>query len=194
MVPGLVLGEQHVYRYNGRVVTNVTRVIDATLRNLTGVNPLVLANKREIGELVHRATELDAMGELDIDSVDESIAQYMKGWRRFRDECRPVFHSNEEHVYHPTYDYAGTLDHCMTIGADEGIVDKKTSEPDLTDAVQLSAYFQAKYRERPAGKGGLVMWALHLRDDGTYRLRKYSDHFHVFIAALTCYRFKNGRE
>lgn len=193
MIRGLTFdAELHRYHYQGRPVVNVTRVLDDMLRDLRGVRQELLAAARETGELVHKATELDAMGALDAESVDPTIEPYMKAWRRFRYECNPTFISNEEHVYHRTYDFAGTLDHHAQIGGEEGIIDKKTSEPDLIDAVQLSAYYAAKFPED--GARFRRMWGLYLRADGTYRLRKYEDHFHVFIAALTCYRFKNGRE
>lgn len=191
MIPGLTRDEEHVYRLNGRVITGVTRVVDM-LRDLSGVPRNVLENKREIGELVHRATELDAQEQLDHESIDPDIRPYMEGWWRFIAEVKPRWLSHEEYVYHTAYDYAGQLDHRVEINGEEGVLDKKTSAPSLCDAVQLSAYAQAKYHSSPAIANTQRLWILQLLPDGTYRLRRYMDHFHVFLAALTCYRFKNG--
>lgn len=192
MIEGLSLDDQHVYRYKGRVIPGVTRVLDGILRDFSMVSREKLAIAAETGDLVHRATELDVLGDLDEASVDPSITPYITAWRTFRREVNPVFTASEEIVYHPTYNYAGRLDHEVVIRGEDGILDKKTGVDDVIDAVQLSAYLQAKYHREPEVALRKKRWVLSLKRDGTYRLRPYGDHFHVFLAALTCYRFKNG--
>lgn len=191
MVAGLERDSDHVYRYMGKIVPGVTRVIDM-LRDFSGISREVLANAAEIGELVHEATELDALGELDQKTIDPSIDGYFNAWRRFRSEVQPEILSCEEYVYHPTFHYAGQLDHRMVIKGRRAIVDKKTGVEDLCDAVQLSAYLQARFHDDRVELAAHDLYILSLRPNGTYKLRKYGDHFHVFLAALTCYRFKNG--
>lgn len=187
----LTRDEHHVYRYRGKIVPGVTRIMDHTLRDLSTIAKAVLENAREIGTLVHDATELDVKDELDPDSVDPSIKPYMRAWHQFRLEVKPVFLSSEEMVYHHTYGYAGTLDHRTVINGEEGILDKKTGIPDKSDAVQLSAYKHAKFHDSEILQRTQKGWILSLRNDGTYRLREYKDYFHIFLAALTCHRFIN---
>lgn len=188
----MVLDEAHVYRLRGRVVPGVTRVLDKTLRDLSMISRDVLERARETGTLVHDATELDAMGELDHETIDPSILPYMKAWWRFREVVKPVFISNEEMVYHPVYDFAGKLDHHVEILGEEGILDKKSGVSDRVDEVQLSAYVQGKFHLENDRARRMKRWVLQLGADGNYKLRPCGDHFHVFLAALTCYRFKNG--
>lgn len=190
MIPGLTRDEHHVYRKDGRVVPGVTRVVDM-LRDFSKIPRAIREDKAELGDLVHKATSLDYRGELDEGTVDDEVRPYLTAWRTFLAEVKPEILSDEEYVYSGVYDFAGTLDHRMIIGAAEGVLDKKTGVQDLADAVQVSAYAEAAY---PTRRQIMKRWALYLRPDGTYRLQNYTDHFHVFTAALTCYRFKNGRE
>lgn len=190
--PGLTRDVDHRYHYKGRIIPGVTRVIDGTLRDLSKISREVLANAAEIGELVHEATAMDAEDALEESSIDPSITGYITAWRRFRSEVKPIIISSEEMVYHPAYDYAGQLDHRMIINNENGIVDKKTGVEDRADPVQLSAYRQARYHNEPDLARSTKMWILSLRKDGTYRLRNYADQFHIFLAALTCFRYKTG--
>jgi len=185
MIDGLTRDEHHVYRFNGRVVPNVTRILDV-LKKPIPASPEVLQRKRDLGDIVHQATALDATNDLDDETVDPDAMPYLKAFRRFRMEVKPRFLSTEEYVFSQTYGYAGTLDHTVVINGEEGVLDKKTGIDDPTDRVQLSAYHNAKYGLNRKTK----RWILSLRDNGSYVLTPHDDYFHVFLAALTVYRYK----
>lgn len=187
MSDGLTRDEHHVYRLHDRVVPGVTRILDV-LRKSIPVPKAVMENARDLGDIVHQATALDATNDLDDTTVDPEAMPYIKAFRKFRFEVKPKILSTEEFVYNGMYDYAGCLDHRMIINGEEGILDKKTGIEDPIDKVQLSAYHRAKYG--PDRK--MKRWILSLRPNGSYIITPHEDYFHIFIAALTVYRFKEA--
>lgn len=184
----------HTYTLNGVVVPNVTRVIDQQLRDLSKIPLDVLLNKREIGQLVHEATALDAAGQLDDATIDQDIVNYVKAWRKFLLEKQPRILATEQIVYHPLYGYVGKLDHEMVINDVPGIVDKKSGDPDDAVGVQLASYLEARNHGRPAKDKFTRRWALHLRPDGNYRLIPFTakDDFSTFLNALSCFKWRTA--
>jgi hypothetical protein len=185
----------HTYRKNGAVIPSVTQCLEAGgLRDYSGIPDEVLRNKAELGELVHRATELDAFGVLNEATVDEQVWPYLKAWRKFRDETGAAVISAEQKVYHTLYGYAGTLDHIVVINGEYGVLDKKTGLPDPSDGVQLAAYQEAvNHGKRLLGdRRAMKRWGLYLANTGKYQLVPYDNagDFAVFLAALTIKKWR----
>lgn len=182
--------DDHTYWRGKTSVPSVTKILDTVLGRTWMIKPEVLAKAAETGELVHEATALEVMGELDEDTVDDSIRGYLLAFRKFQQECRPKFLKTEEMIYHPAYHYAGTLDHMVEINRELGTLDKKSGVESKLHHAQVAAYHEAVPHSldmRPK-KG----WVLYLRENGTYKLVLVDERpkmFEVFIAALKCYKF-----
>lgn len=207
MIEGLTFDEEgHIYRMRGLRIPSVTQVIDGALKDLSHIPRDVLERARHTGELVHAVTEYDAHGELDEDTVDDSIKGYLAAFRKFVAEKKPTFEWSERLVYHSMHGYAGKPDHMVVIDGERGPLDKKSGVVYKSDVVQVAAYFSAMncmQQDLFANKPGAPMpwcnygWALYLKENGTYRLEKFgrqtlASAFHVFSAARQCYRFREG--
>jgi hypothetical protein len=183
----------HTYRYNGEKVDSVTQIIEAAgLTDFSMVDRETLRLAQERGTRVHAACALDDMGALDDESVDPSELGYLAAWRIFRSTVVARIEAVEQAVYHPTLRYAGRLDVLLTTFAgQQWIVDRKTGDPHPATGVQLAGYLLALGpKELRRGR-----YAVHLREDGTYRLEAYRDaaDFSAFTAALTLTNWKQRK-
>lgn len=109
--------EQHKYYHGGEEIPGVSTILRETKRQQSydGFNPFY-AQK---GSYIHRAIELEVAGKLDEATVDERVLPYLKAFRAFRKDYKPIIYATEQIVYHPVHRYAGTYDLCMTIPEDE---------------------------------------------------------------------------
>jgi hypothetical protein len=136
--------EGHRYLVDGRPVPSVTTLISQAGRGVdySAVPAFVLEQARNRGIHVHAACDLYDQGDLDLDSVVERWRPYVEAWRRFSDEHQPTSLRPELRVYHPGFDYAGTLDlHCLIDGVPT-VIDRKTSKSIHPDSygLQTAAY------------------------------------------------------
>jgi hypothetical protein len=177
----------HTYRLLGGVVPSVTQIL-APLSSFAGIPAHVLEAKRDLGSRVHLACQLDDENDLDESSVEDDVAPYLDGWRRFLRESGAVVLANEQRVAEPALQYAGTLDNVLLLNGQKWLVDKKTciSLP-LAVGPQTAAYQRALGDSTVTHRG-----ALRLRPDGTYRLDSLTgaDDWTAFYACLALYRFK----
>jgi len=190
---------RHEYRVAGRVVPSVTQIL-APLYDFASIPPGVLERKRQIGDAVHAAIALEAMGEeLDPESIDPEIVGYLDGWRSFVRERHYTPILSEAKVYHRALRYAGTLDGAGTLdaGGKDGRVTalldaKATYELHPAVGPQTAAYLAAAHDCGLLPKTVKARYALHLRPDGTYGLDQLSEasDFAVFQSALTLLNFK----
>lgn len=171
----------HTYRYNGQVVPGVTTVLQP-LSNFDAVPPQVLQAASDFGTAVHLACELDDLGELDIERLDESLVPYLKAWRKFSAEHNVGWEKIEHQVYHGTMRFAGTLDRFGLVNGRRTVVDIKSSVQ-LYPSVgpQLAAYANA-LTEPFADR-----MAVQLKADGTYVAKTYTEpsDWPVFCSLLT---------
>lgn len=179
----------HTYRLAGGLVPSVTQIL-APLCSFEGIPEAVLDAKRDLGQRVHFACQLDDEDDLDESSVEDDVAPYLDGWRRFlRDTGARVLH-NEQKVFDRVLMFAGTLDNVLEFNGAKWLVDKKTSFA-LPHAVgpQTAAYQRALGDLSVTHRG-----AVRLRADGSYRFDPLSrpDDWSVFMACLTLHRFKES--
>lgn len=181
----------HRYRLDGAHVPGVTRVL-GPLYDFAGVAPGVLEHKRQVGEALHLAIELDLREELDPVSIDAEIAGYFEGWLRFRREKRFECFLSERRVASKKYRYAGTLDLAGLIDGVEAVFDAKvTAALHPAVALQTAAYLNA------ASEMGLVRsnarrYALRLKPEGSYVLDQHRDRndFAVFLSCLSVHNWR----
>jgi hypothetical protein len=184
--------ERHEYTLGGRVLPNVTRVLDP-LAQFGGASPEVLEYARERGRRVHEACEADDLGTLVESTVDLETAMYLEGYRKFKRENPHSWDGIEERVYHPVHQYAGTLDRRGSIGGCRALVDIKSGAKQRTTALQTAAYLKAAF----AGTWGEAQFyqrfALYLHDDGTYTLdpieTNVESDFRTFLSALNVFNW-----
>jgi hypothetical protein len=179
---GLTFDEgTHTYRFNGNVVPGVTSIL-APLTDFSRVPPAVLEAASQFGKAVHRACELDDLGELDEDQLDAALVPYLTAWRKFSADYAVEWEQIEQQTFHTTMRYAGTPDRFGKVRGQLTVVDiKSTAELYPTVGPQLSAYAHAlkhPYADR---------LAVQLKADGTYVAKPYTDptDFPVFASLLT---------
>lgn len=182
----------HVYRLDGRVIPHVTGVL-SILSDFSMVKPDVLENARQKGVAVHKLVEMRAQG------IDCTLPAWMQRvddyWKQFCAETGFKLIASEQRVFHPKYQYAGTLDLvCELPGTNNkgaGIIDVKRSFMSGRAIGLQTAAYQHAYE---AGGGTKINWraALRLREDGPYRLAPYNEQgdFSQFIACLAVARIK----
>lgn len=176
----------HTYRWRGDVVPGVTSILHG-LGYLGAVPTHILDAALARGTRVHKACELDDLGELDEDAAAD-VMGYVRGWRRFIDEHGPRWTHIERPLYHPKLQYAGTPDR---IGLWH--VDIKSGPWHPIIAAQLAAYGQMT-------KESLGIWperqgSAHVRANGTYVWREVSademaEGWALFVSLLSVHNWK----
>ena len=159
--------ENHIYTVDGKVVPSVTQILDLLSYEEFGKidkSTLDYASKR--GTAIHEATESLDMGlEAEIDAETEP---YVKAYMDFTRDYKPTWLGIEEMVYHPEFEFCGTIDRLGKIGNKFIVMDIKTvSSPDRLTYTKVcmqtfmySLCLEDKYET----------YALFLKKDGTYRL------------------------
>lgn len=179
---GLTFDESlHEYRFNGEVVPGVTTILKP-LTNFDMVPPHVLQAASEFGTAVHKACELDDLGELDEEQLDPALRPYLSAWRKFSEEHSVKWVHIEKQVHNKTLGYAGTLDRYGHVDGMSTLLDIKSSI-ELYQSVgpQLAAY------DKALGEPVIHRIAVQLKADGTYVAKTYTDpsDWPVFCSLLT---------
>lgn len=174
----------HTYTVDGRVVPNVTRVLDL-LGTYASIPDEVLDWKSEIGKAVHKATELYDQDDLVYESLDPAIVGYVDAWITFREEVVPGILAIEQRVYSPIEHYAGTVDRIVDIyycgfNRTMPLEIKCTAQTHNVHHLQTAAYALA-YKRDPqlAGKHRLSIGGyracVYLFKNGKYKLEFHGD-------------------
>lgn len=179
---GLTFDEaSHTYQFAGQVVPGVTSIL-SPLTDFSRVPPAVLEAASNFGKAVHRACELDDLGELDEEALDPALKPYLDGWRKFSAEHAVKWEQIEQPVYHATMRYAGTPDRFGLVNGVRTVVDiKSTAQLYPGVGPQLAAYANAIMEPFA------IRIAVQLKADGTYVAKPYKDptDWPVFASLLT---------
>ena len=101
--------ENHIYTVDGKIVPSVTQILDLLSYEEFGKidkSTLEYASKR--GTAIHEATEsLDLGLETEVDAETEP---YVKAYMDFTRDYKPTWLGIEEMVYHPEFEFCGTID------------------------------------------------------------------------------------
>jgi len=190
---GLAFDETaHQYRLEGRPVPSVTQVLQL-IDSFEGVPLDVLERAREFGQHVHRAVELDSKGELDEDSLDPALAEYVAGWRKFLREHRATVIASEVRVVSERLRFAGTLDSLVEIDGEDWLIDIKSGAiPTRTVGPQTAAYEYALRELLMCSRRPLRRACVRLlpNDYRFVRLRDSRD-WNVFVSALNIHQWRN---
>lgn len=189
--PGLTFDEEtHTYRYQGQIVPGVTSVLKP-LMNLQFVDTDVLDAASAFGVAVHKACELDDLGQLDEESLDDALAPYLAAWRKFSRDYEVQWNGVEKKVFHPQLRYAGTLDREGTLKADPRRLQRVHAIVDIKSGTQLYAsvgpQLAAYHRALNESSVTTKRLAVQLKGDGTYVAKWHADadDFAVFCSLLT---------
>lgn len=188
----------HEYRLDGKRLPSVTQILKLIAPDYSQIPPAVLERKRALGQAGHLACELDDLGELDESTLDEEVAGYLAGWRRFKAENGVEVLMNEQRLYHPRLGYAGTLDRLLRMRSAPWLVDLKTAvEPHPIYGPQTAAYVEL-LDAQPDGRlpNGTRRASLHLDGDGCYRLHECNNpnDLPAFMACLSIHRWKESNQ
>jgi hypothetical protein len=176
----------HTYTLDGRRIIGVSEAL-RILDDRSKVDPFYL----ERGRLIHLATEYYDRDELNESTIDERIRPYLDAYIKFREDTGFIPALIEHKLYHPSYFYAGTLDRVGNFGYDL-LLDLKSGVRIKLDDLQGVAYWELCRGNKISIKR---VFDLYLNEDGNYKLEPIDNPkllLPVFLAALTCVRFKEG--
>lgn len=176
---------RHVYELDGRPLVSVTQALKV-LGGYENVPAHVLERKRQLGEAVDLAIQLDVAGTLDEDSISPEIEPYFSGWRSFMQHFGYWEVRTQVRGYSERYRYAGTADLLMPIKEHLSVIDVKcTAQIEKSFGPQTAAYQEIL--------GTDDRYILHLRGDGTYRLTLMNDpdDWPIFLACLSIHNWKS---
>ena len=163
---------------DGINIPSVTQVLQcAGLVDYSGIDPEVLNRKAWIGTQAHRATQFLDEGDLDMDSVHETVKPYVQAWENFKNESgfKPLVGEAERPriVMINGMRYAMTADVTGTINGKQFVIEKKcASQEEVWWKVQLAAYEQGI---RSEDKIHRMRMAVKLGPDASYRAFNYGD-------------------
>jgi hypothetical protein len=183
----------------GSNAPGVTEVLtDAGLSDFSGIDPLTLARKAELGRQVHLACEFFDYDDLDEGTVPPECAGYFEAYKRFRSESgfEPRLIEHRMVVKLNGMPVGMTLDREGVLDGDSYLLDLKTPvKPEPWWSLQTAAYAAGL---RVAGFGLTRRRAsLQLRDDGTYRLHRHDnqredEQVFMYALALTWWKRNHG--
>lgn len=188
--------ERHEYRWDGKPVPNVTRII-APLTDYSRIPPEALEHARQQGQAVHKMVELECKNNLDTDNLPDWMRGHLEAWLRFKEETGFECFSSEHRVYHPVLGYAGTLDLAglmpkLKQSKKPAVIDVKRSffaGPAI--GLQTIAYAEG-WNATDRATRLEERYALRLDANGRYRLEPFADRDDraAFIACLQQLRWK----
>lgn len=167
----LFFEQDHKYILDGEELPSVSELCRFISREIyADVAQWRLDQAKERGTSVHKACEvLDKFGSVD---VDNGILPYVQAYLCFRKEHNVEWQKIEFTAQHPSDHYAGTIDRFGTLDGSMALLDIKTSYAIHTPlcAAQLNLY-----RRMLEANGMKVdkLHILHLKKDGTYKLKEF---------------------
>lgn len=174
----------HTYRWNGARAPSVTQLLDK-LHSFAGVPEDVLEAARQRGTAVHRACHFFDENDLDETQLKPAVAGYLDGWKKFRSDHAVEIVECEQSGFHAVHRYAGTWDRVLRVAGDQWTADIKTGPPHWVMGLQTAAYERLRHPVGvpPRSKRATV----HLRPDGTYHLRQWTDpsDWPAFVSLVT---------
>jgi hypothetical protein len=202
--------ELHEYRVDGRVVPSVTRILHAT--GLATDFEAIAASSRRMSEAIEyrralgTAVHADAHAydddAIDWPAVDPRVRPYVEAWAEFRRNTHLEPMARERRLFHPGFNYAGTLD--GVFARPDGklvLVDMKLGDPSDAGAAYQTAAYEAAYLVDHPDHVISERWAVlllperripYVITDYTTRLDHWRD-FHVFQAAIAVYHAQPSR-
>jgi hypothetical protein len=203
--------DTHTYTLpDGRPVrANVTKILRATILAplYRGIDPEVIERAGIRGSYVHEACLLADTHELDVHDMHDTHPEWMPyvcAWNDCLRELQAEVLAHKVVVYHPTDEYAGTID---VIVRDRRtrlpvIVDQKTGDTSGTQ-YQLAAYLKAAWARRDQhpwladvdAAAQVARWCVELKANATYKVTRFAElhkHLRVWDACVTVYNHQEA--
>lgn len=191
--------DDHTYRLDGQNVPGVTTALKPiSTADYAFVDPEVMERKALFGTAVHKLIELDCLGELDVEDLDEDLVPYYGAWREFLAASGFQVLLSESKLGSRRYRYAGQLDLFGQLNGFRAMIDAKcvvTVMP--STGPQTMAYTNLVRESRPdllpaaapCQRYALQLRpALHLGDNARWQLVPFKEDaadWRLFLAALT---------
>ena len=188
----------HVYRWDGRVVPNVTKII-APLTDYSHIPPDVLLRAQEQGKAIHKMVELDCQNRLNVATLPDWMRPRYAAWCRFKEQTGFICWDTERRGYNETYGYGYTLDlagrlpYLKDIRGGALLDVKRSLYAGAAIGLQLAAYEDCRNREVPRDLSTSYRFALVLNDNEQYRLEPFTDR-DDHLAFLACLQQLRWRE
>lgn len=184
--------KDHIYTKNGIVLPSVTQIMQPLYEAVYGKADMNASdNGKSKGKEIHRA--IDDYCEFGMIDISEEYRPYLDNFIRYIDEHQYEIVASEVMLYHPVYNYAGTIDIIATDSKGEYVlIDNKTGDlqPKL-HAIQLQAYTDLWLANKMPEIAFKV--ALGLSDKG-YKEHKYDKYDtkakSVFDACYKIYKYR----
>ena len=129
----LTRDDQHIYRYEGKIIPGVTEIL-----SILGDYSFVKDEARQFGTVVHDTLHLYDID--DLGSYNPYMEPYIKAWEDFkRDHRVRIIHSNLK-MYSRIHRFAGEADKVAMVGDSWAVIDIKTGKPASYVGLQLAAY------------------------------------------------------
>lgn len=180
---------KHEYKLDDIKIPSVSEILRFGSREVYGtVDQYTSDHAAERGTLIHAACEeLDFHGTCDVDS---EISPYVEAYADFKRKYSPKWVAIEETVYHTEHWYAGRLDRAGYLAGIRGLclIDIKSTSQIKKQTVQpqLTAYKEAW--EHMGREPVEALFALHLKRDGKYSLRRFDCSPELWGAYLTLHK------
>jgi len=190
---------KHEYKLDDIIVPSVTQTIKiAGLIDLSFVDKELLAYKSDLGNKVHKTTELYDTNNLDEKTLHPVLIGYLLAWKKFIWDYRFKSLFIELAMVHPLYRYAGRIDRIGTIIDSNTIaqVDIKTGVKHHSYAIQSAGYTELYNYGKPKKEQIKRRFTVYLNEDGTYKVEEHkkATDIKIFMAALTiCNYMRNHK-
>jgi len=185
---------RHEYFVAGKKVPSVTGII-SDLQDFSAIPADILERSAQFGKHVHKACELYDDNNLDRDSLDPALDEYLSGWIKFLDCSGVQITLNEQKVFSKKYGYAGTLDRGGIFKNKLCLFDIKSGVQSKSAGPQTAAYNNAFHEM--TGEKFFRRFTVLLRPND-FKLVEYKSRndFNIFLSCLNIYNWKvaNGKQ
>lgn len=184
----------HEYRWNGRLLTSVSRLLAPIAGDLSKIPVQTLERKRSIGHALHLCVHLHHDTGVDPESVDDAVRPYFDAYLEADAVHAFKWTQQERPIGDPLFGYAGTPDAVGTSQHVEGefVADWKTTAvlpPHV--GVQLAGY--RKLLKRPDLKRYVLWLTPNTRAKYQFIECKDTDDDAAFMACLALHNWRMKR-
>lgn len=179
--------EQHKYTVDGEIKPSVSQIISWALHeDLSSIPEDLLRRATEWGTAVHKNTQLNDWGMLDLGDLPEVMVKSIQAWDDFVKDYDII---EIEKMYYAD-GYCGTIDRVLEKDGKIYIVDIKTSSTLRRKVgLQLSAYANLYGHNNNVAWDDMTLLAVQINQHGEVKVKEYNNEYDVFKAMLKVYEW-----
>ena len=194
--------ERHEYWLGNQKLPHWTKIYDPYWKmEAIKIDPNILEEKREWGDISHQYLEAYNRGTLDIDAIPDGVIEdkynikaLVTNWDRESSNNLYVASSVEYPTFSRKYLYGVKID--LTVG--NGVHEYKSRPPKNKDGVQLAGQAQAAFEEGLISNlDTVVLMSHHFDKMGNFTHHKkwdFKSNFNIFLNLLSAYNFFLGNK